>query len=93
VQDGKRAEGVKDLLTAATILEELVKKAPQIPKYRYDLGRTYTALGQIADDGQQANDWYRKARDMLDGAIARFPENAHYRKALTELNALAPAKS
>jgi hypothetical protein len=92
VQDGKRGEAVKDLLTAATILEELLNKQPEIPKYRYDLGRTYTTLGQIADDAQQANDWYRKAREMLDGALARYPENAQYRQALTELKALAPTK-
>jgi serine/threonine protein kinase len=91
VQDGKRSEAVKDLLTAATILEELVKKAPEIPKYRYDLGRTYTTLGQVANDGQQANDWYRNAREMLDGAITRYPENAQCRQALTELAALATA--
>jgi hypothetical protein len=92
VQDGKCVEAVKDLLTAATILEELVKKAPEIPKYRYDLGRTYTTLGQVSDDAQQANDCYRKAREMLDGALTRYPENAQYRQALTELKALAPAQ-
>jgi tetratricopeptide (TPR) repeat protein len=89
-RDGKRPEAIKDLLMAATILEDLVKKSPAIPRYRYDLGRTYTTLGQLADDVPQANHWYGKARAMLDGAIARFPENVHYRKALAELNVLAP---
>jgi tetratricopeptide (TPR) repeat protein len=93
VQDGKRGEAIKDLLTATTILEELVNKQPEIPKYRYDLGRTYTTLGQVADDAQQANDWYRKAREMLDGALTRYPENAQYRQASTELKALAPTQS
>jgi serine/threonine protein kinase/tetratricopeptide (TPR) repeat protein len=93
VQLGQRAEAVKDLLAAATILEELAKKQPGIPRYRYELGRTYTTLGQVTDDAQQANDWYRKARAMLDGALTRYPENAHYRQALTELKALAPTKS
>jgi serine/threonine protein kinase/tetratricopeptide (TPR) repeat protein len=93
VQAGQRGEAVKDLLTAATILEELVKKQPEIPRYRYDLGRTYTTLGQVTDDAQQADDWYRKAREMLDGALTRYPENAHYRQALTELKALAPTQS
>jgi serine/threonine protein kinase len=93
VQHGKRAEAVKDLLTAAATLEELAKKQPEIPRYRYDLGRTYTTLGQIADDAQQANDWYRKARGMLDDALTRYPENAQYRQALTELQALAPKQS
>jgi len=93
VEDGKRGEAVKDLLTAATILEELVRKQPEIPRYCYHLGRTYTTLGQIADDAQQANDWYRKAREMLDSAIARYPENVQYRKALKELPAPPTPKS
>jgi tetratricopeptide (TPR) repeat protein len=92
VQAGQRGEAVKDLQTAATILEELVNKQPDIPKYRFDLGRTYTTLSQIADDAQQANDWHRKARAMLDRALTRYPENAQYRKALAELKALAPTK-
>jgi serine/threonine protein kinase/tetratricopeptide (TPR) repeat protein len=92
-QDGQRGEAVKDLLTAATILEELVGKQPEIPKYRYDLGRTYTTLGQLADDGRQADDWRRKAREMLEGALTRYPENSQYRQALTELQALAPKQS
>jgi serine/threonine protein kinase len=92
-QDNQRGEAVKDLKSAATILEEMVRNQPEIPTYRYNLGRTYTTLGQFADDAQAANDWFRKAREMLDGAISRYPENAQYRQALTELNALTPTKS
>jgi tetratricopeptide (TPR) repeat protein len=92
MQAGKRDEAVKDLMAAATILEGLVQNATEIPAYRHQLGRTYTTLAQAADDPQQAKDWYGKARDMLNGAISRYPENAQYRQALTELAALATAQ-
>jgi tetratricopeptide (TPR) repeat protein len=92
-QAGKRGEAVTDLLTAAAILEGLVKTQPAIPSYHYELGRAYTSLGQVADDAHKAKDWYRKAREELDGATARYPENAQYRRALAELNAIAAGKS
>jgi serine/threonine protein kinase/tetratricopeptide (TPR) repeat protein len=92
VQAGQRTEAVKDLHTGAAILEELSKTHPEIPMYGYELGRTYTTLGQVSDDPHQARDWYRKAREMLDDAARRYPENVHYRKALKELEALATAK-
>jgi tetratricopeptide (TPR) repeat protein len=89
---GQRDAAVKDLSTAAKILEGLVGKQPEIPLYRYDLGRTCTALGALAGDPQEAAGWYRKAREMLDAAVERFPENALYRQALKELDTLTKAK-
>ena len=85
---GQDEAAVKNLLTAAPILEDLVKKQPAIPGYRYELGRTYTTLGQYAEDAQRAAGWYGKARQMLNAAM-KHPDNAQYRKALTELDALA----
>ncbi|HVS39204.1 MAG TPA: serine/threonine-protein kinase [Gemmataceae bacterium] len=92
MQLGRREEAVKDLSAAAAIQEGLVGKQPEILVYRYDLGRTYTALGQLAADPQEAAGWYRKAHEMLDAAVQRYPENAQYRKAMQELDALAPPK-
>jgi serine/threonine protein kinase len=70
---GQRDAAAKDLSAAAKILEGLVGKQPEIPMYRYDLGRTCTALGQLAGDPQEAAGWYRKAREMLDAAVQRYP--------------------
>ncbi len=89
---GQREAAAKDLTAAATILEGLVGKQPEIPAYRYELGRTYTALGQVGGDPPEVAGWYRKARDMLDAAVQRYPENALYRQALKELDALTKAK-
>jgi tetratricopeptide (TPR) repeat protein len=89
---GQRDAAVKDLTAAAQIQEGLVKKQAQIPGYRYDLGRTYTALGQLAGDSQAAAGWYRKAREMLDPALQRNPENYLYRQAQKEVDALSPPK-
>jgi tetratricopeptide (TPR) repeat protein len=89
---GQRDAAAKDLSAAAKILEGLVGKQPEIPMYRYDLGRTCTALGQLAGDPQEAAGWYRKAREMLDAAVQRYPENALYRQAQKELDALTKAK-
>jgi tetratricopeptide (TPR) repeat protein len=89
---GQRDAAVMDLSAAAKILEGLVGKQPEIPMYRYDLGRTCTALGQCANDPQEAAGWYRKARDMLDTALKRYPENALYRQALKDLDTLTNAK-
>jgi tetratricopeptide (TPR) repeat protein len=90
---GPRAAAAADLSAAAKILEGLVGKQPDIPMYRYNLGRTYTALGQLAGDPREAADWYRKAREMLAEAVRRYPENVPYRQALSELDALTAAKS
>jgi serine/threonine protein kinase len=89
---GQRDAAARDLSSGASILEGLVGKQPEIPMYRYDLGRTYTALGQLAGNPQEAAGWYRKAREMLDAAVKRYPENALYRQALKELDMLAMAK-
>lgn len=88
---GQNAAAVNSLMTAVPILEVLVKKQPAIPGYRYELGRTYTTLGQCTDDAQQAASWYAKAREMLDTAMKQYPENAQYRKARAELGALISA--
>jgi tetratricopeptide (TPR) repeat protein len=89
---GQRDAAVKDLSAAAKILEGLVGKQPEIPMYRYDLGRTCTALGPLAADPQEAAGWYSKAREMLDAAVQRYPENVLYRQALKELDTLTKAK-
>jgi serine/threonine protein kinase len=87
---GQRDAALQDLSSAAKIQEGLVKSQAQIPGYRYDLGRTYTALGQLADEPRLATTWYRKARAMLDAAVERYPENYLYRSAQKELDALSP---
>ncbi|MFL5338636.1 MAG: hypothetical protein ACJ8F7_00580, partial [Gemmataceae bacterium] len=89
---GQRESAGTDLSAAARILEGLIAKQPEIPVYRYDLGRTCTALGQLSSDQQEAARWYRQGREMLEAAVQRYPENVQYRQALTELEALATAK-
>jgi serine/threonine protein kinase len=89
---GQREAAGKDLSAAAKVLEGLVAKQPEVPMYRYDLGRVGTALGQVAGDPQVAAGWYRKAREMLEAALQRYPENAEYRQALKELDALTSGK-
>jgi serine/threonine protein kinase len=90
-QSGQRDTALKDLTVAAHIQEGLVEKQAQVPLYRYDLGRTYTALGQLDNEPQAAANWYRKAREMLDAAVQRYPENFLHRQAQKELNTLYPA--
>jgi tetratricopeptide (TPR) repeat protein len=85
---GQREQAAQDLGAAATIFEGLVGKYPDIPVYRSFLGQTYTALGQTAADPQKAAEWYRRAREMLDGAVQRSPENFQDLRTLTELDAL-----
>jgi tetratricopeptide (TPR) repeat protein len=89
---GQRDAAAKDLAAAAGILEGLVSKQPEIPVYHYDLGRIYMAIGQVADDRLEAANWYRKGREMLEAAVQRSPENAEYRQALKELDALSAVK-
>ncbi|HEX4590775.1 MAG TPA: serine/threonine-protein kinase, partial [Gemmataceae bacterium] len=89
---GPRDSATEELTAAAKILEGLVGKQPDVPMYRYDLGRTYTALGQTAGDPQTAAGWYLKARGMLAEALRRYPENVPYRQALNELDGLTAAK-
>jgi tetratricopeptide (TPR) repeat protein len=82
----------RDLTEAAKILESLVGKYQDIPAYRGELGQTYTALGQLAGDPGEAAGWYNKARNMLDEAVRRNPENVQFRRAVAELDALAKPK-
>jgi hypothetical protein len=86
---GQREAAQKDLSSSAKILEGLLAQQPDRPMYQYELGRTYTALGQAAPDAAAAAEWYRKARKALESAVERYPENAEYRQALTELDAAA----
>jgi tetratricopeptide (TPR) repeat protein/tRNA A-37 threonylcarbamoyl transferase component Bud32 len=92
MQLGQREAAAKDATTAADIMERLVAKQPEIPVYRYDLGRAYTALGQLTADPVKAAERYRKAREMLDAAIQQYPENVLYRQALKELDVLPGSK-
>ena len=85
---GQRESAAQDFTAAAKIFEGLVGKHPDIPVYRSFLGQTYMALGQLAIDSQTAGEWYRKAREMLEGAVQRSPEDIQIRKALAELDAL-----
>jgi hypothetical protein len=86
---GQREAAVRDLSAAAKVVEGLVGKHPDIPVYRSFLGQTYMALGQLNTDPQKVAEWYRKAREMINGAVERSPENALVRKAITELDAVA----
>ena len=70
----------------------MVKKYPDIPDYRSYLGQTWTALGQLAASAPEAAPLYKKAREMLEGAVQRNPESFQYRQALAELDALTKAK-
>jgi serine/threonine protein kinase/tetratricopeptide (TPR) repeat protein len=85
---GQREAAAQDLNAAAEIFEGLVAKHPDIPVYRSFLGQTYMALGQLDTDSQKTAEWYRKAREMLEGAVQRSPENVQDRKALADLDAL-----
>jgi serine/threonine protein kinase/tetratricopeptide (TPR) repeat protein len=85
---GQHEAAAQDLTAAAKIFEGLVGKYPDIPVYRSFLGQTYVALGQLDADPKKSAEWYRKAREMLDGAVRRSPENAQDRKALSDLDAL-----
>jgi tetratricopeptide (TPR) repeat protein len=89
---GRRDAAVQDLNAAAKILNGLVEKYKDIVVYRYDLGRTYTALGQLPADPMEADRVYRQARTALEEAVKRVPENAQYRRALDELDALTRPK-
>lgn len=89
---GQREAAAQDLNAAAEIFEGLVTKHPTIPSYRNGLGRACTTLGQLVADPKQSVEWYRKARDMLEGAVQRNPENVQYRQALAELDALTKSK-
>ncbi len=85
---GQSETAAQDFGVAAKIFEGLVGKHPDIPVYRSFLGQTYMALGQLDTDSQKLAEWYRKAREALDGALQRSPENAQDRKALADLDAL-----
>jgi hypothetical protein len=85
---GQREAAATDLSAAKKILEGLVGKHQNIPVYRSSLGETYMALGQLEASPPKAAAWYRKAREMLAGAIERSPENFQFRQAKLELDAL-----
>ena len=85
---GQGEGALEDFGTGAKIFEGLVGKHPDIPVYRASLGQTYMALGQLATDSKKAVEWYGKAREMLDGALKRSPENAQDRQVLAELDRL-----
>ena len=52
MRSGERDNAARDLSLAAKVLEGLVGKHPEIPAYRYSLGRVYTTLGSIAADAE-----------------------------------------
>jgi serine/threonine protein kinase/tetratricopeptide (TPR) repeat protein len=85
---GQREAAAKDLNAAARIFESLVGKYKDVPVYRSYLGQTYMALGVLETDLKTSAQWYRKAREMLDAAVRRSPENALDRKRLASLDAL-----
>jgi tetratricopeptide (TPR) repeat protein len=85
---GQREAAAQDFTAAAKIFEGLVGKFQDIPVYRSFLGQTYMALGQLDAESPKKAEWYRKAREMLAGALRRSPENAQDRKALANLDAL-----
>jgi tetratricopeptide (TPR) repeat protein len=83
---GQRESATVDLIAAAKIFENLVGKYGDIPVYRSFLGQTYMALGQIAIDAKKAAEWNEKAREMINEALKRSPENAQDRQFLATLN-------
>ncbi len=84
----RREAAKNDFVLAAQLMEVLVKKYPDTPTYRSFLGQAETALGQIETDPRSAVERYRKARELLEAAIKQSPENALFRQALSELDAL-----
>ena len=75
----------KDLTAAREVLEKLVKENPRQPSYHANLGRTYTALGRLAEaqgTTARAREWHRQAVEELRQAGKADPENALDRKAL-----------
>ena len=85
---GQSAAAAQDLKAAATIFEGMVKKYPDIPDYRSYLGQSWTLLGQLAANPSEAVPLYRNAREMLEDAVKRNPEQFQYKKAVEELNRL-----
>ena len=88
---GQRAAAAQDLTAAASILEGMVGKYSDIPDYRYYLGQTWMALGQLAASVPEAAPLFQKSREMLEGAVQRNPESFQYRQAVEELNRLTKA--
>ena len=86
VRLGQRGGATKSVAAAAAVLEKLAAGQLLRPAYHHDLGRAYTALGDLADS-RDAGEYYRKARASLGEALRLYPENAQYRKALGELDA------
>ena len=89
---GQRAAAAQDLAAAAKILDGLVEKYPDILDYRFDLGRTYTAQGELAANAEEATPFYRQARTLLEETVKRNADNVQYRQALDDLDALTKTK-
>ena len=85
----RRDAAKSDFILAAQLLEGLVKKHPDMPTYRSFLGQAETALGQIETDPNVSAERFRKARELIDAALKQSPENALFRRAISELDALA----
>jgi tetratricopeptide (TPR) repeat protein len=82
----RKDDAVKDLATAADILGELMVKNPTIVDYRLDAGLTSLAQAELAATPEEANPFYRKAREAIEECMVRNPESENCRKALDQLN-------
>jgi tRNA A-37 threonylcarbamoyl transferase component Bud32/tetratricopeptide (TPR) repeat protein len=87
-----RGAAKEDLGAAVKLLVGLVAKYPEYPDYQRDLGRAYKTLGDLAADDREVARWHAKARDLLEAALKRVPENIHFRRAAEELNAVPAAR-
>jgi tetratricopeptide (TPR) repeat protein len=82
----RKDDAIKDLATAADILGELMVKYPTIVDYRLDAGLTSLAQAELAATPEEANPFYRKAREAIEECVTRNPESESCRKALDQLN-------
>jgi len=82
----RKDDAIKDLATAADILGELMVKYPTIVDYRLDAGLTSLAQAELAATPEEANPFYRKAREAIEECMVRNPESESCRKALDQLN-------
>lgn len=89
---GQRDDAAKSLNAAVTILSKLTEKYKDIPAYRFDLGQTCLALGELATDPGEAAQSYQKAKEHLETAVKQNPEHHMYRKALEGLNTVMKTK-
>lgn len=89
---GQRDAAAKSLNAAVTILSELTDKYQNIPVYRFDLGQTCVALGELATDPSEAAQSYQKAKEHLEKTVKQNPEHFLYGKALERLNTVMKTK-